>query len=533
MNLDIYRFRTDLAGVQQAVTGSVPTALMRQGNFSELLGSQIGTDALGRPVLRGQIYDPRTTQTLPGGQIIRDPFPGNIITDPARLSPISSFLTKAIALPNLAGTTLNWTGPNAQTRVDKDQLFLKFDHVINPTNRLTYAYERLVPWFLFQDQGVTTGFSGHSFIAGGPGFLEPEVSAAFIDDRDQYRHRFNYVWTPKPNLLLNFRAGLTRTPHRLLSSFPVNGPNATAGRDAGLKGTLDPRTPLVNIEGFSQLGSTFSHFITPAQNVPVNIDLGWTKGQHNFKFGLNYINVHSKVINQNNGWGTFTFRDRGTGLPGFAATGSGMASFLLGDVDNLNVGSPFDSWVASGALGFFGQDTWRITPKLTLTYGLRWDYFFPTTEHNGKVGSFDPNTPNPTAGGRLGGLTVWGIGPGRNGITRLNDRYFGGLGGQLGLAYSLDSKTVVRMNYGVGYASGWDKWTNGLTNNLPQPGFNASFTPSTVDEGVTPAFNWNNGVPVTFPQFPVTDPSLLNGGTLGFINRADNKPPMYQNIGFE
>ena len=68
MNLDIYRFRTDLAGVQQAATGSVATALMRQGNFSELLGPQIGTDALGRPVLRGQIYDPRTTRTLPAAR---------------------------------------------------------------------------------------------------------------------------------------------------------------------------------------------------------------------------------------------------------------------------------------------------------------------------------------------------------------------------------------------------------------------------------------------------------------------------------
>ena len=239
------------------------------------------------------------------------------------------------------------------------------------------------------------------------------------------------------------------------------------------------------------------------------------------------------MINQNNGYGTFTFRDRETGLPGFARTGSGMASFLLGEVDNLNLGSPFDSWVASGALGFFGQDTWRVTPKLTLTYGLRWDYFFPTTEHNGKVGSFDPNLANPGAGRKIGSLDRLGrrTRPQRN--YSVNDPYYGALGGQLGIAYSLDSKTVVRMNYGVGYASGWDKWTNGLTNNLPQPGFSATFTPSTVDEGVTPAFNWNDTIPVTFPQFPVTNPALLNGGTLGFINRADKKPPMYQNIGFE
>jgi hypothetical protein len=164
---------------------------------------------------------------------------------------------------------------------------------------------------------------------------------------------------------------------------------------------------------------------------------------------------------------------------------------------------------------------------------LRWDYFFQQRSITARSAASDPKLPNPGAGGRPGALTVWGEGPGRNGITQLNDPYHGALGGQLGIAYSLDSKTVVRMNYGVGYASGWDKWTNGLTNNLPQPGFSATFTPSTVDEGVTPAFNWNNTIPVTFPQFPVTNPALLNGGTLGFINRGDNKPPMYQNIGFE
>lgn len=531
-NLDIYRFRTN-AGAFAESTGSVPTALMRQGNFSELLGPQIGTDALGRPVLQGQIYDPRTTRTLPGGQIVRDFFPGNIITDPARRSSVSQFFLKAVGLPTKPGTALNWTGPNAQTRIDRNQLSLKFDHVINPSNRFSYDYERLAPWFLFQEQGVATGFSGHSFIGGGAGFLGPEVSAQFIDDRDQYRHRFNYVLTPKANLLLNFRAAITRTPNRVVSWFPTTGPTVTAGRDAGIKGTLTTRNPLVNIEGFSSWGTGFTNQLSPLQNVPVNFDVNWTKGQHNFKFGVNYINVHSVIIDQNNSWGTFNFRDRETGLPGFASTGSGTASLYLGEVDSVNIGSPFDSFVTTGGLAFFGQDAWRVTPKLTLTYGLRWDIFIPPTERNDKIGSFDPTLANPNAGGRVGALSVWGKGPGRNGFTRLNDYYYGALGGQLGIAYSLDDKTVIRLNYGVGYASGWDKWAATRGGGIPQPGFNASLTSSTVDLGVTPAFNWDNPVPLTFPQFPVTNPSLLNGGILGFINRADNKPPMYQNIGFE
>ena len=534
INLDIYRFRNNNAGVQQAATASVATPLMRQGNFSELLGPQIGTDALGRPVFQGAIYDPRTTRSLPGGGFIRDPFPGNIIPSD-QLSSISKSLLGAVALPTQPGTALNWTGPNAQTRVDKDQIFLKLDHIINPQNRLTYSFETTLPTFLFQDLGVTTGFSGHSYIAGGPGFLGPEVSGSFIDDRDQYRHRFTYVWTPKPNLLVSFRAGLTRTPDRLISRFPTTGKLATFGREIGLKGTLNPASPYVNIQGFDSLAPAFAltNFVTPAQNVPANLDVSWTKGQHNFKFGANYINVRAPNIDSGLGWGSWSFLDTETGLPGFSRTGSGMASFAIGAVDSANVSSSFDTTPKTGAWGVYGQDSWRVTPRLTLNYGLRWELFIPTREQQDKVGGFDPTIPNPGAGGRLGALAFWGNGPGRNGLSRLNDYYYRAFGTQLGIAYSLDSKTVLRANYGIGYASGWDKWTNGLNNNLPSYGTSASLTSASVDQGVHPAFNWNNGFPLTFPNFPVTDPALQNGGYLGFIDRTQNRPPMYQSIGFE
>lgn len=535
-NIDFYRFRTTLQGDQEQVTASVATQAMRGGDFSQLLGPQIGTDALGRPVYQGEIYDPTTTRPAPGGGFIRDPFPGNIIPNSA-LSPISLAVLQQEALPSGPGTANNWVGPNAQTLVDKDQWFLKFDQIVNTKNRFTFAYERVIPWFLGafgETKGVNTGASGHSYIAGGPGYLGPAESASFIDDRNEYRYRFNYVWTAKPNMLVNFRAGLTRTPGRLTSWFPYTGPSASFGQQIGLNGTLNPHAPTIGIQGYSGLGPGFTPDTYPNQNLPVNLDVSWIKGNHNFKFGAHWISVRTVSIAQGRGQGSWNFNSAESGLPGFGQTGSGMASFVLGEVNSASMSTSSNTNLMTGAWGFYGQDSWRVTPKLTVHYGLGWDLFIPGREHNDAIGTFDPTIPNPGAGGRLGALALFGNGPGRNGLERLHTYYLRAFAPHLGLAYALTPKTVLRANFGLSYGAGWTTWTGGgLGPNVPSPGFSATLTPSSVDNGVTSAFNWNNGFPLTFPsQFPNTNPALENGTSLGFINRNFNHPNEFESVGF-
>jgi Carboxypeptidase regulatory-like domain len=537
-NLDTYRFRTTLQGDQEQVTGSVATQAMRNGDFSQLLGPQIGTDALGRPIYQGEIYNPATTQPLPGGGFIRSPFPNNVIPS-SMLSPISQAILTQEALPNRPGTADNWVGPNEQTLVDKDQWFLKFDHIINSNNRFTFAYERVIPWLLGaygETKGVNTGDSGHSYIAGGPGYLGPAETGSFIDDRNEYRYRFNYVWTARPNLLVSFRAGITRTPGRLISWFPYTGPQVDFGRQVGLKGTLDPHDPTVNIQGYSSLGDTFTHYTTPNQEVPVDLDVSWVKGSHNFKFGAHWISERNDIISEGEGFGTWNFNDTESGLPGFGQTGSGMASFMLGELDNASISTPYTQDLMTGAWGFYGQDSWRLTRKLTVHYGLGWNLYIPAREHNNEIGTFDPTISNPGAGGIPGALALYGSGPDRNGDVYVSNYYLKAFAPHIGIAYALTPKTVLRANFGISYGAGtMTTWEGGgLGPALPNPGFAATLTPASVNNGVTPAFNWDNGFPLAFPtHFPSTNPALENGTSLGYIDRNFDQPPMVESVGFE
>lgn len=155
------------------------------------------------------------------------------------------------------------------------------------------------------------------------------------------------------------------------------------------------------------------------------------------------------------------------------------------------------------------------------------------TEHQDIISSFDPNLANPGAGGRLGALSVYGQGPGRNGLRSVSNHYYKALGPHLGFAYAFDPKTVIRGSYALSYGPAWQKWYGSTGPSTPTAGFSATRQIASLDNGVTPAFNWNSGFPLSFPRFPLIDPTLQNGSSLGFIDRSENRPPTSQNIGFE
>src|SRR5205823_469298 len=154
------------------------------------------------------------------------------------------------------------------------------------------------------------------------------------------------------------------------------------------------------------------------------LDLAWSKGKHQYEFGVNYITQPDAYANYPTTSGSFGFTHRETSLPAFgSATGAGYASFLLGEVDTGSVTSSVDGRWSTAAGAIYAQDKWRVTSKLTINYGLRWELYIPNHELQNKISSFDPAIPNPGAGGRLGALSVYGIGPGRNGLTSVAPYY--------------------------------------------------------------------------------------------------------------
>jgi hypothetical protein len=181
------------------------------------------------------------------------------------------------------------------------------------------------------------------------------------------------------------------------------------------------------------------------------------------------------------------------------------------------------------AWAFYGQDQWRATEKWTINYGLRWNMAQGGHNSHDYIGAFDLTTPNPAAGGRLGALTYWGNGPGRNGRHgALRPNYFM-FDPRLGLAYAPNQKTVFRSYYGIIYVPYCGM--TGCGAGLPRYGSSATITPSTLDGGLTPAFNWETGVP-PLPAVPNFDPSLLNGSSVQEVDYSNNKAGMVQSFGF-
>ena len=135
-----------------------------------------------------------------------------------------------------------------------------------------------------------------------------------------------------------------------------------------------------------------------------------------------------------------------------SGSGNAFASFILGAVDS---GSAFfrDS-LPGGRYKYFGwfiDDTYKITPKLTLNLGLRYEIQMPSADVLGRLSYIDPILPNPGAGNLPGAYVFGGDGPGRQGWTRFFDTHFKNFAPRIGFAYQASRNTVVRGGYGIFY----------------------------------------------------------------------------------
>lgn len=220
--------------------------------------------------------------------------------------------------------------------------------------------------------------------------------------------------------------------------------------------------------------------------------------------------------------GFFSFSADQTGLPSLngqagiqaGSTGFNYASFMLGSVGSLNITQPPNFRLAKQQWGLFLQDTWKVTRKLTLDYGLRYDYSTYFKEQYGRLLDFSASVPNPSAGGRLGAVIFEGNGPQHCGCNYAHN-YPLALGPRIGAAYQIDSKTVFRAGFGIVYTGTGD--VSGATgafsvsNAFNNPQFGQPFMQ--LQDGITVSpsqYAWPNYDPGQFPKgTSLTSPNVF------------------------
>ena len=241
----------------------------------------------------------------------------------------------------------------------------------------------------------------------------------------------NHDFTFTPNLLNHFTFG-----HNQRDIFEV-GPQRV---DAGLLTALQiPGVPVSGIGTPTAYSTEFGTYnypidtISPGRTWNLNEQVSWVKGRHNLKFGFQYLLAEYRRLDCNFCGGVVNFGGDATGNPGVSTrTGSSYASFLLGVASggNFNYGADIE-FVFPYYAGYV-QDDFKLSSKLTLNLGLRYDLSYSKRESNFQNSNFNPNIPNPGAGGRLGALESPAgpgevarpsTGPRYNGSARASDRY--------------------------------------------------------------------------------------------------------------
>ena len=294
--------------------------------------------------------------------------------------------------------------------------------------------------------------------------IEP-TRGTFIESHTE---RINFDYTLTPTLLLHLGAGFQSNDFKDASpvtDYDVAGQLGIKGAARGPNtGARFPNfatfTGNNSTGGLSQIGPG-GQTRTVEQKPTFNASLTWVKSNHTMKFGGEGRTEGYLQTPYTNGSGGFTisaeqtanpwFSDAGINLTG-GTTGFPFASFLLGRVNNVVLAAPANTRGGRKFVGVFAQDTWKFSRKLTVDYGMRWDFFTYSREQYGRTPNFSATTPNAVAGGHPGASIYEGEGPGRCNCS-FGQNYPWAFGPRLGVAYSLNSKTVIRTGIGVNYSS--------------------------------------------------------------------------------
>ena len=405
--------------------GTVATPEQRAGDFSRTF------DARGALI---PIFDPSTTRQNPNGSgFVRDLFPGNTLPG-NRIDALSrrvlALMPQANATPTDPVTNVNNFVSLAKSTSNQTVVTNRLDHRISETSNLFFRYS--FTWNILQNAGWGLG-------AADPG--------ARNDQRDNHNAVIAWTKTISNRMVNELRGGVTR------QYLPFAHPSFDQGWPARLGyPSIIPQDalPPVQIAGMLTIGNAGFSGGLRAQNIWQVVDqFSVISGRHSIKIGMDYRDWRNSFINRLNPSGNFSFTSALTGNPlSPAGNGIGLATFMLGEVSSGTLGfRPFFQARAT-PLGLYVQDDWKITSRLTLNLGLRYDVSFGFKEIHNRHSNFDPFAINPQTN-RLGVLKYSGKDEPASFINLDRNNF----GPRIGFAWDPqgNGRTAIRGGYGVLY----------------------------------------------------------------------------------
>ncbi len=385
---------------------SVPTALMRQGNFSEVTNVAIRNPFTGQP------------------------FPGNIIPS-TMLSPIAQRFLEYLPMPNRPGIADNFQGPSASTD-EVDQFLARGDQNLGNKVRLSVRYN-------WHDTFPVSGS-----VIPVQGIYQPRVNKNTL---------VSYTHTLSSNLHNDFRIGYHRLDFDTLNHFAASG-IPSAGSELGIPGFdgdvryNNPGIPNVSISNFSGLGQGGTNWYQFDTTFQLSNVLAWNRGTHNIRTGFDARRLATGRRAANSPRGGFTFNGD--------ITGYGAADFMLGLPRTVT--TPVDQiqgHVGGWRNGFFINDVWQASRNLTLSLGLRYELNTPVQTYAGFASMLNAEqtglipTSHPAKGFKFHEPNYKDIAP------------------RVGATYRLSEKTVLRAGFGIYYNPNQMNTFTFLTNNPP------------------------------------------------------------------
>jgi hypothetical protein len=521
---------------------TIPTPAMRNGDFSSLLGGPIGTGPTGQPILQNQIFDPASTaclsgcaagslNALPGATPVytRTAFPGNVIPL-SRMDPASAKIASLYPNPNQPVARGNYPQNDFYTQTPgswvTDQGDGRADWHYNDANSIFGS----ISWVNTQ-KGSVTPFQGALDGGNFYGTSEQDLGRNAVIS---WSHIFS------PTFISESRVGFSR----LVTARVQANANTDEFKAVGIGGydpttTLNGGIPQIQFQRggnqtYSQIGA---NDWLPTKEYSNEWDfienLSLTKGVHSLKFGAEFRPFHFPFFQVPYPHGEMNFTRNETAFPSQAKdsggqngtlnqdTGDELASFLLGSINNGQISTTNFISSTKQAYAFYAQDDWKVSPKLTLNLGVRYELFSPIGEQFGRQSNFvlqdltlyipygpnedAPLPPNFNRPATINGITFPALFPNVK-VDRAHvspylipwDKL--DIGPRMGFAYNVRSKTVIRGAYGIYYGGEENQGGN------PNRGESAPFNES-------PQLNRPNGVGIFQP-----DPFFAGGNPTGGVS---------------